>query len=119
MAAVHPRPHQPVPLPCPRGRIHHAADDLFSRHGVRVVGGDAIVARSGVAKKTLYFHYPSKEKLALAFLQRREELWTRAWLQEGAKRRARRPAGRLLAIFDVYDEWFHRSDYEGCAFVKV
>ena len=119
MAAVHPGQHKPFPLPPARERIDHAAYELFSRHGVRAVGVDAVVARSGVAKKTLYFHYPSKEKLALAFLQRREELWTRAWLQEGVNRRARRPADRLLALFDIFDKWFHRSDYEGCAFIRV
>ena len=114
-----PREPKSFPSASARERIDHAAYALFSRHGVRAVGVDTIVAHSGVAKKTLYFHYPSKEKLVLAFLQRREELWTQAWLQEGAKRRARRPADRLLAIFDVFDEWFHRPDYEGCAFVKV
>ena len=119
MAAVHPGQHKPFPLPPARERIDHAAYELFSRHGVRAVGVDAVIARSGVAKKTLYFHYPSKEKLALAFLQRREELWTRAWLQEGVNRRARRPADRLLALFDIFDKWFHRSDYEGCAFIRV
>ena len=119
MAAVHPRKHKALPLPPARERIDHAAYELFSRHGVRAVGVDAVVAGSGVAKKTLYFHYPSKGKLALAFLQRREELWTRAWLQEGVNRRARRPADRLLAVFDMFNSWFHRSDYEGCAFVKV
>jgi hypothetical protein len=25
----------------------------------------------------------------------------------------------LLAIFDVYDEWFQRSDFEGCSFINV
>jgi AcrR family transcriptional regulator len=119
MAAVHPGQHKPFPLPPARERIDHAAYELFSRHGVRAVGVDAVVARSGVAKKTLYFHYPSKEKLALAFLQRREELWTKAWLQEGVNRRARRPADRLLAVFDIFNSWFHRSDYEGCAFIRV
>jgi AcrR family transcriptional regulator len=119
MAAVHPRRHKAFPLLSARERIDHTAYELFSRYGVRAVGVDAIVARSGVAKKTLYFHYPSKEKLALAFLQRREELWTRAWLQQGAKRRARRPADRLLAVFDIFDRWFRRSDFEGCAFVRV
>jgi len=119
MAAVHPRKHKALPLPPARERIDHAAYELFSRHGVRAVGVDAVVARSGVAKKTLYFHYPSKGKLALAFLQRREELWTRAWLQEGVNRRARRPADRLLAVFDMFNSWFHRSDYEGCAFIRV
>jgi AcrR family transcriptional regulator len=119
MAAVHPGQHKPFPLPPARERIDYAAYELFSRHGVRAVGVDAVVARSGVAKKTLYFHYPSKEKLALAFLQRREELWTKAWLQEGVNRRARRPADRLLAVFDIFNSWFHRSDYEGCAFIRV
>jgi AcrR family transcriptional regulator len=119
MAAVHPRKHNALPLPPARERIDHAAYELFSRHGVRAVGVDAVVAGSGVAKKTLYFHYPSKGKLALAFLQRREELWTRAWLQEGVNRRARRPADRLLAVFDMFNSWFHRSDYEGCAFIRV
>jgi AcrR family transcriptional regulator len=119
MLARRPKLPKAFPPASARERIDHAAYELFSRRGVRAVGVDAIVARSGVAKRTLYLHYPSKEKLVLAFLWRREELWTRAWLQEGAKGSARRAADRLLAIFDVFDEWFHRSDYEGCAFVKV
>jgi AcrR family transcriptional regulator len=119
MPAVHPRKPKTFPLPPARERIDHAAYELFSHHGVRAVGVDAVVAGSGVAKKTLYFHYPSKGTLALAFLQRREELWTRAWLQEGVNRRARRPADRLLAVFDMFNSWFHRSDYEGCAFIRV
>ena len=119
MAAVHPGQHKPFPLPPARERIDRAAYELFSRHGVRAVGVDAVVARAKVAKKTLYLHYPSKKKLALAFLRRREELWTQAWLQEGINRRARRPADRLVAVFDLFDSWFHRSDYEACAFIRV
>ena len=119
MAAVHPGRHKSFSLPPARERIDRAAYELFSRHGVRAVGVDAVVARADVAKKTLYLHYPSKKKLALAFLRRREELWTRAWLQEGVNRRARRPADRLVAVFDLFDSWFHRSDYEACAFIRV
>jgi AcrR family transcriptional regulator len=102
-----------------RERIDRTAYELFSRHGIRAVGVDTISARSGVAKMTLYKHYPSKEELALAFLRRREELWTRSWLQQEVERRARKPAERLLAVFDVFDKWFRRSDFEGCSFVKV
>jgi len=83
------------------------------------VGVDTISARSGVAKMTLYRHYPSKDDLVLAFLRRREELWTRSWLQQEVERRARTPAERLLAVFDVFDKWFRRSDFEGCSFIKV
>jgi len=102
-----------------RERIDQTAYELFSRHGIRAVGVDTISARSGVAKMTLYRHYPSKDDLALAFLRRREELWTRSWLQQEVERRAHTPAARLLAVFDVFHKWFRRSDFEGCSFVKV
>jgi hypothetical protein len=49
----------------------------------------------------------------------REERWTRAWLQAEAEARADTPAGRLLAIFDVFGEWFAREDFEGCSFINV
>ena len=103
----------------PRERIDQTAYELFSRHGIRAVGVDTISARSGVAKMTLYRHYPSKDDLALAFLRRREELWTRSWLQQEVERRARTPGERLLAVFDVFDKWFRRSDFEGCSFAKA
>ena len=102
-----------------RERIDRSAYELFSRHGIRSVGVDTVSARSGVAKMTLYKHYPSKSALALAFLRRREELWTRSWLQQEVERRARTPAGRLLAAFDVFDQWFRRPNFEGCSFIKA
>jgi AcrR family transcriptional regulator len=102
-----------------RERIDRAAYELFSRHGIRAVGIDALIARSGVAKKTLYRHYPSKNDLALAFLRRREELWTRTWLQREIERQGAIPGEKLLAIFDTFDEWFRRPDFEACSFVKV
>jgi len=102
-----------------RERIDRTAYELFSRHGIHAVGVDTISARSGVAKMTLYRYYPSKAELALAFLRRREELWTRGLLQREVERRARTPGERLLAVFDVFDKWFRRSDFEGCSFVKA
>src|SRR5882757_10912589 len=115
--------HRPGKLPSrpasARERIDQTAYELFSRHGIRAVGVDTISARSGVAKMTLYRHYPSKDDLALAFLRRREELWTRSWLQREVEDRAQTPAERLLAIFDVFDKWFRRSDFEGCSFINV
>jgi AcrR family transcriptional regulator len=55
----------------------------------------------------------------LAFLERREELWTHQWLETEVKNRAITPRERLLAIFDVFDEWFHRDDFEGCSFINL
>lgn len=102
-----------------RSRILDAAYDLFSRRGVRAVGIDAIITRSGVARMSLYRHFASKEDLVLAFLERRDEQWTKGWLLAEVERRATDPADRLLVAFDVLDEWFHRPDYEGCAFINV
>jgi AcrR family transcriptional regulator len=102
-----------------RERILDAAYELFSRHGVRAVGIDAVITRSGVARMTLYRHFASKDDLVLAFLERREELWTNGWLQSEVERRTADPREALLAIFDVFDEWFHREDFEGCSFINV
>lgn len=102
-----------------RERILDTAYELFSRHGIRAVGVDRIVATSGVAKMSLYRHFPSKDDLVLAFLQEREQRWTNAWLRAEVERRAATPDERLLAIFDVFGEWFRRDDFEGCSFINV
>ena len=108
-----------APAPEARERILEAAYDLFSRDGIRAVGIDAIIEQSGVARMTLYRHFGSKDALVLAFLERREQRWTRDWLQREVNRRADAPRDRLLAIFDVFDEWFQRDDFEGCSFINV
>jgi AcrR family transcriptional regulator len=102
-----------------REQIDWAAYQLFSQYGVRAVGVDRLAARAGVAKRTLYKYYPSKNELVLAFLRRRQELWTRSWLQRGIERAAVTPAQKLLAIFDVFDNWFRHPDFEACSFIKV
>jgi AcrR family transcriptional regulator len=100
-------------------RIRRAAYELFSRYGIREVGVDAIVARAGAAKMTLYRNFPSKEDLVLDFLRRRERLWTVEWLQHESRRRGERPQDQLLAIFDLFGEWFARPDFEGCVFLTT
>jgi AcrR family transcriptional regulator len=102
-----------------RDRLLSSAYTLFSRHATRAVGVDTIIDHARVAKKTLYTHFASKDELIVAFLREREEKWTRAWLQAEVRRRAATPAGRLLAIFEVFGEWFARVDFEGCSFINV
>jgi AcrR family transcriptional regulator len=102
-----------------RTRIVQTAYELFSRHGIRAVGIDRIIAEAGVAKMTLYRHFVSKDALVVEFLAVREQVWTRDWLEAETERRAKSPEARLLALFDVFDEWFRRPDYEGCAFIRT
>jgi AcrR family transcriptional regulator len=102
-----------------RERILETAYELFSRRGIRDVGVDEVIERAGVAKATLYRHFPSKDDLVIAFLERREERWTLAWVEAEAKRRGTTPEEQLLAIFELFDEWFHRDDFEACSFINV
>lgn len=102
-----------------RERVLEAAYELFSRQGIGTTGVDTVIAEAGVAKMTLYRNFGSKEELALAFLQRREERWTYGWVAREVAERADTPAGMLLAIFDVFGEWFARDDFDGCAFINV
>jgi AcrR family transcriptional regulator len=102
-----------------RERILDAAYELFSRRGIQAVGVNEVTERAGVATATLYRHFPSKDELVLAFLDLREQRWTKDIIEAGAMRRGSNPEERLLAIFDVLDEWFHRDDFEAGSFIKV
>jgi AcrR family transcriptional regulator len=107
------------PVQAPRERILDAAYELFSHRGVHDVGIDELIERAGVAKATLYRHFPSKDDVVLAFLEQREQLWTYGWVEAEARRRGETPEEQLLAIFDLFDEWFQRDDFEGCSFINV
>ena len=102
-----------------RERVMRAAYDLFSRRGTRTVGVDAVIGQAGVAKMTLYRNFASKDDLILAFLERREIHWTHGWVRAESQRRGKTPVQRLLAIFELFGEWFARPDFEGCSFVTT
>lgn len=102
-----------------RERILLAAYELFSKRGVRDVTVDQIVKRSGVAIATFYRQFSSKDELATEFLKRRAQVWSTDAIVAESRRREGEPRRRLLAIFDIFDEWFHRDDFEGDSFVKV
>src|SRR5246127_2597531 len=102
-----------------RERLSRAAYELFSRDGVRAVGIDAVIAKAGTAKMTLYRNFLSKDELIIEFLRRREQLWTQDWLKAESTRRGHTPREQLLAIFDVFSEWFGSPDLEGCSFLTT
>ena len=117
MADALTRDHGP-PSPA-RQRILDTAYELFSHRGIRAVGVEEVISRADVAKATLYRHFPSKDDLVLAFLEQREDLWTRQLVEAGARERGTTAEERLLAIFDVFHDWFQQDDFEGCSFINV
>ncbi len=67
---------------------------------------------------TLYSHFGSKEGLALAALEHEAATW-RAWFFTRLAETGGSARERLLAIFDILEEWFERDDYFGCALMNA
>ena len=75
-----------------RQRILDAAFRLFYARGIRAVGVDTIIAESGVAKATFYKHFPAKDDLVVAYLDRVDGIWFGQLRAAGrGGRRRRRP----------------------------
>ncbi len=102
----------------PKDRLLDTAVALFRRHGYHATGIDRIIAEAGVSKKTLYNHFKSKDELILTVLRRWDES-SRLWLMRAIEARAADPAERLLALYDVLDEWFASHEFQGCLFINA
>jgi AcrR family transcriptional regulator len=101
-----------------RERILETAFRLFYARGIRAVGVDTIIAESGVAKATLYKHFPSKNDLALAYLDRVDAAWLGA-LRGSADAAGPQPRAQLVGMFDALASACRRDGYHGCAFINT
>jgi AcrR family transcriptional regulator len=91
-------------------RILETADRLFYLQGIRAVGVDTIAAEIGISKRTLYNHFPSKDALIAAYLERR-------FVQPRPSDKP--PAEQILATFDSLERRFASKDFRGCPFVNA
>lgn len=97
-----------------RERILEAAACLFYRDGFHAVGVDTIIAESSVAKMTLYRHFPSKDALIAAYLERaNQRFW--AWL-EGEMADAPDARARMLRAFRALGRQATNPTCRGCGF---
>ena len=108
--------------PAKREQLVETAKRLFYRDGIRATGVDRVLEEAGVARMTLYNHFPGKEDLVLAALESRSEEF-RGWFLGEVERRTLDPRGRLLAVFDVLDDWIRGetagAGFAGCAFIRA
>ena len=91
-------------------RILQTADRLFYLQGIRAIGVDTIAAEIGISKRTLYNHFPSKDALILAYLERR-------LVQPRASDES--PLEQILGTFDSLERRFAAKDFRGCPFVNA
>lgn len=97
-----------------RETILETASRLFARDGYRAVGVDRIVAESGVAKMTLYRHFPSKDDLIAAYLQERAD-WRFQWFEQITD--GLDPRAALERIMDGVADLATSPGFQGCAFL--
>jgi AcrR family transcriptional regulator len=91
-------------------RILATADRLFYLRGIRAIGVDTVAAEIGISKRTLYNHFPSKNALISAYLERR-------FVRPRASDKP--PAEQILATFDSLERRFSARDFRGCPFVNA
>ena len=103
--------------PSARERILDTASRLFYRHGFQAVGIDTIIAEAGVAKMTLYRHFPAKDDLIVAYLERSNgQFWE--WL-DGEIAGIEDPEAQLLEIFAAVDRLARSPQCLGCTFQAI
>ena len=101
-----------------RERILAVAKELFYEEGIRAVGIDRIIERSGVAKMTLYRHFPSKDDLIVAYLNELNRChWE--WFEAALAAHPGEPRRQLLDVFDALVTKLSVPEYRGCAFSNV
>jgi AcrR family transcriptional regulator len=101
-----------------RERILDTAFRLFYARGIRAVGVDTIIAESGVAKATFYKHFPAKDDLAVAYLDRVDAVCT-GQLRSAAQAAGEDPADQMVGLFDALSTACRRDGYRGCAFINA
>lgn len=101
-----------------RKRILETAERLFYSEGIRAVGIDRVIAEAGVAKMTLYNHFPSKDQLILEVLRYREEQFD-LFIKQRMMEHQSRGLDPLRAFFAALKDWFESPNYRGCAFINA
>jgi AcrR family transcriptional regulator len=101
-----------------RKRVLDAAYRQFYRHGFARVSMDDIAAAAKVTKRTLYYHFASKDELVAAVLQAQNALaletfsiWTRKLAGE--------PAENIDKVFDELARWAAEPRWTGSGFTRL
>jgi AcrR family transcriptional regulator len=101
-----------------RERLLNTAADLFYREGMRAVGVDLVVERTGVAKTSLYRYFPAKDDLIAAVLERDDRNYWAHW-ERIAQEAGQDPAAELSAHVQWIARYIDRPEFRGCAFLNA
>ena len=101
-----------------RRRILDAAYELFYRKGFNRVGVDEIASASGVTKRSLYYHFKSKDELLASVLELQHELGL-ARIRKYENRYKGDPDEILAVLFSELAKWSAKSGWTGPGFTRM
>jgi AcrR family transcriptional regulator len=101
-----------------RSRIVSAAYGLLYKEGFARVSMDAIAEAGGVTKRTLYYHFESKDALAAAVLDH-QHLHALASIRQWGEMSAETPADFLAALFERLETWASEPRWLGSGFTRL
>ncbi len=100
-----------------RETLLDTAEKLIYQGGIHATGIDLLVKTSGVARKSIYKHFGTKDDLTVEALRRRDIRWMQWYRDEVDK--APTSGERLLNLFSVLGAWFASEGFRGCAFINT
>ena len=101
-----------------RERIVSAANALFYADGIRGVSVDAVAAKAGVTKRTLYYHFQSKDDLVAAYLAGRDQPNLALFKQWFAEADGGLPV-KIERIFRNLARSARHPKWKGCGFLRT
>jgi len=101
-----------------RERIVSAASALFYADGIRGVSVDAVAAKAGITKRTLYYHFESKDDLVAAYLAGRDQPNLTLFKQWFAEADGGLPA-KVERIFCNLARSARHPKWKGCGFLRT
>lgn len=101
-----------------RERILDAANRLFYAEGIRAVSVDAVAEAASVTKRTLYYHFASKDDLVTSYLASRDQPNLAAfsrWFNAGDGS----VADKTRAMFEGVARAARKPSWRGCGFLRT
>ena len=106
------------PVTDTRERIIAAASKLFYSDGIKGVSVDAVAAKAGLTKRTLYYHFRSKDDLVAAYLAARDQPNLALFKRWFAETEGGLP-DKVEAIFRNLARSARHPKWKGCGFLRT
>jgi len=98
-----------------REKILTTATGLFESRGIQASGVDTIIAEAGIAKATLYKHFPSKNLLITAYLRDKSDRFYE-WLNSRLISKKANSIDILITLCELVEQWITTPEFHGLPF---